>query len=192
MEIQYKIGGPDPTCLSSALGFPRPGNFWSIILKVTENSFKTSIEARSRPMARGMQRDDCGVLWRTFSGPRAFFAGLAHFLSVVVTPVADPVPEYMIGLAVACQGTPCIRTHPANYATSAARDFSSLRCRGDLRFGDICETPDDQLDFKRHCPILICLEVRSIGVRIFRKCSRFPKNFRFFNFRKISIEIQLF
>ena len=34
-------------------------------------------------MARGMQRDDCGVFWRTFGGPRAVLDGLAHFWAVV-------------------------------------------------------------------------------------------------------------
>ena len=85
----------------------------------------------------------------------------------------------MIRLAVACQGTQCIRTYLANFYTSAARDFSGLRCRGDLSSFDVGETLDDQLDFKRHCPISICLEARSIGVRIFWKFSRFPKIFDF-------------
>ena len=99
---------------------------------------------------------------------------------------------HMIRFAVACQGTQCIRTYLANFYTSAARDFSGLRCRGDLSSYDVGETPDDQLDFKRHCPISICLEARSIGVRIFWKFSRFPKIFDFSIFGKFSIEIQLF
>ena len=75
-------------------------------------------------------------------------------------------------------GLSCIRTYLANFYTSATRDFSGLRCRGDLSSYDVGETPDDELDFKRHCPISICLEARSIGVWIF-------ENFR--DFRKFSI-----
>ena len=92
----------------------------------------------------------------------------------------------MIRLAVACQGTQYIRTHPANFYTSAARDFFRLRCRGDLSSYDVGETPDDQLDFKRHCPISICLEARSIGVR-----QTFSKSRKIGKSKKVGFQLKI-
>ena len=51
--------------------------------------FRTSIEAGSSPTSQGMQGDDYRTLPRTFGGPRAVLATLAHFCSPPVTPVAN-------------------------------------------------------------------------------------------------------
>ena len=81
-------------------------------------------------MARGMQRDDCGVLWRTFSGPRAFFTRLAHFLAVVVSPVADPVPEYIqLTISTARKLVSCC-ARPASHASHDA--CVRMQCHGSI------------------------------------------------------------
>ena len=87
-------------------------------------------------MARDMSRDDCRVLWRTFDGPGAFLWGLAHFCSVVVSPVDGSAPEY-IQLTI----------YIVNFRKLKFRLFENLQCKCSYnRFSDFSKSLIFQVD----------------------------------------------